>query len=98
MVAGVVVQVTIGSPWGGNDVPPPQIVINDEEAQQTGSILFVPFRGNECQRNLFDNKTGQIWHSDSVHCDLALAKPSNTLPKGWSLARTEAIRGSFRWK
>ena len=98
LVAGVVVQVTIGSPWRGVVALQPQDVLSDEEMIGTGSILFIPFRGNQCQHNLFDNKTGQIWHSGYVSCDIALAKGSGERTKGWSMARTEAIRGSFRWK
>ena len=66
---------------------------------RTASILFVPFRGDSCQLNMFDNKTGAIWHSGSVLCEIALNRgPAGEKATGWSIARTEAIRGSFRWK
>jgi hypothetical protein len=99
LLVGVVAKVAVGSPWLGTAEPPPQQqhVYTDEE-MRTGSILFVPLRGDECQHNLFDNKTGQIWHSGYVSCDVALSKTENEKSKGWSLARTEAIRGGFRWK
>ena len=97
LAVGVVVKTAIGSPWSTAPEPQQQNLYTDEE-MRTGSILFVSLRGNECQHNLFDNKTGQIWHSGYVSCDVALSKTGAEKQKAWSLARTEAIRGGFRWK
>ncbi len=97
LIAGVMAQTVFGSPSRGA-MPQPQEIGLSEVETRTGSILFVPFRGNQCQHNLFDNKTGAIMHSSAVACDLAFSKAGGEKSKGWSLARTEAIRGSFHWK
>jgi hypothetical protein len=78
------------------EIPAPGLTL-DEEAR-AGSILVIPTRGNDCEHLLFDNRTGQILHAGSVACEIALARNGNMKSKGWSLARTEAIRGGFRWK
>jgi hypothetical protein len=97
LVLGIVTQIAIGSPWRGV-AEPGENALHDEETALRASILFIPRRGNDCQYNQFDNKTGQIWHSGYVPCDIALSGSGADKSKGWSMARTEAIRGGFRWK
>ena len=110
LTAGIVTQMTLRSNWGGNGTaggsadPSRSGVAQGGDAaiteaeKRAGSILFVPFRGDQCQYNLFDNISGQIWHSGYVSCDVALQRGSAEKTKSWSIARTDAIRGSFRWK
>jgi hypothetical protein len=67
---------------------------SDEEIY-TGSILFVPYEGNNCRQNLFDNLTGRLWQSGFVPCDAAQT-PSMPQTQQWSAARVDAIRSGFR--
>jgi hypothetical protein len=109
LAVGAVAQTPFGAHWGGGGTkigtaePPrtgnaPRDPVITEAEMRSGSILFVPFSGDQCQHNLFDNISGQIWHSGYVSCDVALQRGNDEKTKGWSIARTEAIRGSFRWK
>jgi hypothetical protein len=74
--------------------PAPQATPSDEEIY-TGSIVFVPIDGNECQQNLIDNLTGRIWDNGIKPCETALAR-GGTVPRAWSAARIDAVRGGFR--
>lgn len=61
----------------------------------TGSILFMPYMGNDCRQNLLDNLTGQIRENGVVACDLALSHSSAGQARTWSAARVDAIRDGF---
>lgn len=66
----------------------------DEEIY-TGSILFMPYVGNDCRQNLLDNITGQIRENGVVACDAAMSQTAAAQGRTWSAARVDAIRGGF---
>lgn len=68
----------------------------DDDEIYTGSIVFVPMEGNDCHQNLIDNLTGRIRDNGIKPCDAALAR-SGSVPRAWSAARIDAVRGGF-WK
>lgn len=61
----------------------------------TGSILFMPYEGNDCRQHLLDNLSGRIWDNGVVACDGALAHSAGLQARQWSAARVDAIRGGF---
>jgi hypothetical protein len=67
-----------------------------DDGPRTASILFVPYAGNTCRRNMLDNRTGAIWSVGFVACDEALAQSNNAESRQWSAARMEALRSGFR--
>lgn len=72
-----------------------QPALPTEEEIYTGSILFMPYQGNDCRQSLLDNLTGQIRDNGVVPCDSALIDASSTQRRGWSAARVDAIRDGF---
>ncbi len=66
-----------------------------EEEIYTGSILFMPYDGNDCRQNLLDNLTGQIRENGIVACDTALSQLESVHSRTLSSARVDAIRGGF---
>jgi hypothetical protein len=61
----------------------------------TGSILFVPPRGDNCRLRHFDNLTGRISDKGVVSCGQAMARSPARQPETTS-ARIAAIRKGFR--
>jgi hypothetical protein len=61
----------------------------------TGSILFVPPRGDDCRLRYLDNLTGRVWDKGAVSCDGAMAQSAARQPES-SPTRIEAIRRGFR--
>jgi len=41
----------------------------------TGSIFFVPSRGDSCWQRMLDNRTGDMWDKGYVDCDTAIPQP-----------------------
>jgi hypothetical protein len=68
--------------------------LSDEEIY-TGSILFMPYQGNDCRQNLLDNLTGQIRENGVVPCDSAILQTGSKQARAWSAARVDAIRDGF---
>jgi hypothetical protein len=66
-----------------------------EEEIYTGSILFMPYEGNDCRQSLLDNLTGQIRDNGVVPCDRAMIDAGSTQRRAWSAARVDAIRDGF---
>jgi hypothetical protein len=69
--------------------------IPTEEEIYTGSILFMPYQGNDCRQSLLDNLTGQIRDNGIVPCDSAMIDAGNSQRRAWSAARVDAIRDGF---
>jgi hypothetical protein len=71
-----------------------QKTLTDEDLA-TGSILLVPFYGNDCRLRLIENATWRIWDHGVVDCHSALEQ-SRARTNGWSAAgRIEVIRDGF---
>jgi hypothetical protein len=62
----------------------------------TGSILYMPDRGNACRQILFDNRNGQMTDKGYVDCQLAFSHSVDSEPKQWSAARVRVISDGFR--
>jgi hypothetical protein len=62
----------------------------------TGSILYMPDRGNACRQILFDNRNGQSTDKGYVDCQLAFSHSIDNEPKQWSAARVRVISDGFR--
>lgn len=63
---------------------------------RSAAILFVPFQGNNCRQNVFDNLSGRIWFFGYVDCGVAIARNAGATSPQWSAARVDAIRDGFR--
>lgn len=78
----------------GGDRPSKLDRLTEDDEIRTGSIVFMPSQGDECQQNLFDNDTGRIWVIGAVPCDVALALKR---PRYASTPqRLQAISNTFR--
>jgi len=62
----------------------------------TGSILYMPDRGNTCRQLLFDNQSGRFTDNGYVDCMLAAYRSAADWPKRWSVARVRVISTGFR--
>ena len=67
-----------------------------EEEIYTGSILFMPYDGNDCRQNLLDNLTGNIRENGIVACDAALSQMENIQSRTMSSARWAASGSTNR--
>jgi hypothetical protein len=45
--------------------PKPPVSVTD---QDTGSIMIVPTRGEDCRQMMLDNRTGRMWDNGVVNC------------------------------
>jgi hypothetical protein len=68
---------------------------NDDEVY-TGSILYLPDRGQMCRQLLFDNRTGRVQDNGLVDCEQASYRGMNEASKEWSTSRAQVISESFR--
>jgi hypothetical protein len=68
--------------------------LSDDEIY-TGSILYLPNRGNLCRQLLFDNHNGRVTDNGYVDCDRAAYQGSLDTPKQWSTARLRVISDGF---
>jgi hypothetical protein len=61
----------------------------------TGSILFVPARGELCGQWIFDNRTGAMWDNGLVSCRPASApsEPDYITPTTRMMAIGKAFKG-----
>ena len=71
--------------------PPPA---NKGEAY-TGSIIFVPTRGDECKELMLDNRTGKMWDKGPVNCNEAVSRSDRDQRSGMSTLRMNAIGKAF---
>lgn len=62
----------------------------------TGSILYMPSRGNLCHQMLFDNLNGQFADNGYVDCISAAYHSAADEPKHWPTARVHVISSGFR--
>jgi hypothetical protein len=62
----------------------------------TGSILYMPDRGNACRQILFNNRNGQLTDKGYVDCQTAFSHSTDSEPKQWSAARVRVISDGFR--
>ena len=62
----------------------------------TGSILYMPHRGDICRQLLFDNHNGQFTDNGYVDCGRAAYQGGLDGPKQWSAARVRVISTGFR--
>jgi hypothetical protein len=62
----------------------------------TGSILYMPNRGNLCRQLLFDNLNGQFADNGYVDCQRAAYHSASEEAKRWSAARVRVISTGFR--
>lgn len=66
-----------------------------EKMMRTGSILFVPRRGNDCRQKMIDNVTGLTWDVGFVDCDKAVAQAQKNYQRQWITQRVEEIRAGL---
>jgi hypothetical protein len=66
-----------------------------EDEFATGSIIFVPFAGNNCRKKLIDNATWRISDGGPIDCRTALAQGANGNESGFSTSRVDIIRNGF---
>ncbi|MBI4275574.1 MAG: hypothetical protein HY659_12835 [Rhizobiales bacterium] len=66
-----------------------------EKLMRTGSILFVPPRGNDCRQKMIDNVTGLTWDVGLVDCDKAVAQAQKNYQRQWITQRVEEIRAGL---
>lgn len=85
--------VRTGAPAGSHQPAPAQQADDDEI--YTGSILFMPYQGNQCRQHLLDNLSGRVWDNGVVDCENAMARAAGPQTKTWSAARVDAIRDGF---
>jgi hypothetical protein len=71
------------------------VAASDEEVY-TGSILYMPDRGDLCRQLLFDNQNGQFTDNGYVDCTRAAYRSSSEEAKHWSAARVRVISSGFR--
>jgi hypothetical protein len=64
------------------------------QTMYTGSILFVPPRGELCGQWIFDNRNGEMWDNGQVNCRPPDA--SNRSGEATSTARMIAIGKAFK--
>jgi len=67
-----------------------------DEDIYTGSILYMPDRGNGCRQIMFDNRNGQLTDNGYVDCEVAFSRSADEGPKKWSAARVRVISDGFR--
>jgi hypothetical protein len=61
----------------------------------TGSIIFVPTRGEDCQEIRLDNRTGKMWDKGAVNCTEAVSRSEREQLGGMSSLRMDAIGKAF---
>jgi hypothetical protein len=69
--------------------------LSDDEVY-TGSILYLPDRGQMCRQLLFDNRTGRVQDNGLVDCEQASYRGMKEASKEWSTSRAQVISESFR--
>jgi hypothetical protein len=67
---------------------------SSDQKLYTGSIIFVPARGDFCSEWTFDNRNGEMWDKGKVNC--SVAPPSNKPVEGMSALRMRAIGKAFK--
>jgi hypothetical protein len=72
------------------------VAASGDDEIYTGSILYMPDRGNLCRQLLFDNHNGQFTDNGYVDCERAAYRGSFDGPKKWSAARVQVISTGFR--
>ena len=81
--------------WGAAAVPPPLVESDDEI--YTGSIIIVPPRGDQCWQMMLDNRTGRMWESGYINCDVVVSQLANNKRRGAvSSIRIQSISDAFR--
>ena len=78
--------------------PQAQRAANDgtgDDELRTGSILFVPDRGNVCRQKLIDNTTWRIWDNGFVYCNEAVSWNAVHGRRYTPTSRIEAISDGF---
>lgn len=65
---------------------------NDQKIY-TGSIIFVPPRGDLCTQWLIDNRNGRMWENGSIDCSTAASKNTG---EGQSAMRMRSIGKAFK--
>src|SRR5262245_22997507 len=68
---------------------------NDDDELRTGSILFVPDRGNICRQKLIDNTTWRIWDNGFVPCNAAVSWNAGHGKRYTPESRIETISDGF---
>lgn len=85
--------------WLRLQLPPPQhlatIKAETDDDIYTGSILYVPPRGDDCRLRSLDNHTNRVSERGAISCNDALAK-SAAREVEIAPTRIEAIRKGFR--
>ncbi len=69
-----------------------------EQAHRIASILFVPTRGDTCEKRRFDNSTGRVVFGGYVDCknELAQAEPASASELRDNTVRIRAILNAFK--
>lgn len=87
------VQAVSHSPAGAKTQTDP----GNDQRSYTGSILFVPTRGNFCEQWLLDNRSGQMWENGKVICPgVNASNTQTTQTEGTSVSRMRAIGKFFK--
>ena len=66
--------------------------VNNGQKPYSGSILFVPPRGDYCAEWTFDNRNGEMWDKGPVNCSVMAPRDAN---EGLSAERMRAIGKAF---
>lgn len=78
----------------GNAAPKTQADASNGQKPYTGSILFVPSRGDFCTKWMFDNRNGGMWDQGQVDCSVMATPDKST--EGMSTLRMQAIGKAFK--
>ncbi len=71
-----------------------QADVSNGQKPYTGTILFVPPRGDLCSEWMFDNRNGDMWDKGQVDCSVMV--PTDKSTEGMSGARMRAIGKAFK--
>jgi hypothetical protein len=69
----------------------------DDDVLFTGSIVFLPARGDQCWQRMIDNRTGAMWDKGYVNCYDAVSQLKEQKQNGLkSSDRMHVISHAFR--
>jgi hypothetical protein len=76
---------------------PKNIRHTDDDVLFTGSIVFLPARGDQCWQRMIDNRTGAMWDKGYVNCYDAVSQLIEQKQNGLKNSdRMHAISHAFR--
>ena len=77
--------------------PQPEITQSGSDNElYTGSIIFIPTRGERCWQRMLDNRDGKLWDKGYVSCDEAISQLLDSKRHGGTAVRLRKISKVFR--